>query len=134
MKGFFIVLKRIGPDVWQDEGPEYAHVVFNSIKDNPRYTDILCNPPNPTDDSYVKWIELYVNTVAKLPVFKDILPSVMQFLCEQLQHARFKAVRPTAMVVASKVGRGCSSESQLAPFDDLILPAAHLRAREGMLL
>ena len=95
----------MGPDVWQDEGPEYAHVVFNSIKDNTRYADTLCNltSPVPKDDWQLKWIEVYANTVGKLPVFKDILPSMLQFLCEQLQHARFKAIRPNAMSIASRV-------------------------------
>lgn len=97
----------MGPDVWQDEGPEYAHVVFNSIKDNTRYADMLCNIPSPVakDDWQLKWIEVYANTIGKLPVFKDILPSVLQFLCEELQHVRFKAVRPNAMSIASRVRR-----------------------------
>ncbi|KAI0720479.1 SEN1 N terminal-domain-containing protein [Cerioporus squamosus] len=105
LKSFIIVLRRMGPDIWQDEGPEYAHVVFNSIKDNTRYADILCNlaAPVPKDDWQLKWLEVYANTVGKLPVFKDILPSVLQFLCEQLQHVRFKAVRPNAMSIASRL-------------------------------
>ncbi|TFK91118.1 hypothetical protein K466DRAFT_515953 [Polyporus arcularius HHB13444] len=105
LKSFIIVLRRMGPDTWQDEGPEYAHVVFNSIKDNTRYADILCSltAPVPKDDWQLKWLEVYANTVGKLPVFKDILPSVLQFLCEQLQHVRFKAVRPNAMSIASRL-------------------------------
>lgn len=105
LKSFIIVLRRMGPDAWQDEGPEYAHVVFNSIKDNTRYADILCNLsfPVPKDDWRLKWIDVYANTVGKLPVFKDILPTILHFLCEQLQHTRFKAVRPNAMGIASKV-------------------------------
>ncbi|EIW59483.1 uncharacterized protein TRAVEDRAFT_71533 [Trametes versicolor FP-101664 SS1] len=105
LKCFVIVLRRMGPDVWQDEGPEYAHVVFNSIKDNTRFADVLCNlsVPVPKDDWQLKWIEVYANTVGKLPVFKDILPSVLQFLCEELQHERFKAVRPNAMSIASRL-------------------------------
>lgn len=111
LKCFVIVLRRMGPDVWQDEGPEYAHVVFNSIKDNTRFADVLCNlsAPVPKDDWQLKWIEVYANTVGKLPVFKDILPSVLQFLCEELQHERFKAVRPNAMSIASRVGGFVSS-------------------------
>ena len=106
LKCFVIVLRRMGPDVWQGEGPEWAHVVFNSIKDNTRFSDVLCNLPAPVpkDDWQLKWIEVYANTTAKLPVFKDILPSVLQFLCEELQHDRFKAVRPNAMSIASRVG------------------------------
>ncbi|KAI0754949.1 SEN1 N terminal-domain-containing protein [Daedaleopsis nitida] len=105
LKSFIIVLRRMGPDAWQDEGSEYAHVVFNSIKDNTRYADMLCNIPSPVakDDWQLKWIEVYANTVGKLPVFKDILPSVLQFLCEQLQHVRFKAVRSNAMSIASRL-------------------------------
>ncbi|KAI0670809.1 SEN1 N terminal-domain-containing protein [Trametes maxima] len=105
LKCFVIVLRRMGPDVWQDDGPEYSHVVFNSIKDNTRYADVLCSllAPVPKDDWQLKWIEVYANTVGKLPVFKDILPSVLQFLCEQLQHERFKHVRPNAMSIASRL-------------------------------
>lgn len=95
----------MGPGAWQDEGSEYAHVVFNSVKDNTRFGDVLCNLPAPVpkDDWQLKWLEVYANSVGKLPVFKDILPSILQFLCEQLQHARFKVVRPNAMIIASKV-------------------------------
>ncbi|KAI0648078.1 SEN1 N terminal-domain-containing protein [Trametes meyenii] len=105
LKCFVIVLRRMGPDVWQDEGPEYSHVVFNSIKDNIRYADVLRDLPTlaPKDDWQLKWIEAYASTVGKLPVFKDILPSVLQFLCEELQHERFKYVRPNAMSVASRL-------------------------------
>ncbi|KAI8978689.1 SEN1 N terminal-domain-containing protein [Trametes punicea] len=105
LKCFVIILKRMGPDVWHGEGPEYSHVVFNSIKDNTRYADILCNLPTPVpkDDWQLKWIEVYANTVGKLSVFKDILPSVLQFLCEELQHERFKPVRPNAMSIASRL-------------------------------
>ncbi|KAI0354940.1 hypothetical protein OH77DRAFT_1542922 [Trametes cingulata] len=105
LKCFVIVLRRMGPDVWQDEGPEYAHVVFNSIKDNARFAEVLCSLPAPVprDDWQLKWIEVYANTVGKLPVFKDILPSILQFLCEELQHERFKTVRPNAMSIASRL-------------------------------
>ncbi|KAI0335924.1 hypothetical protein GY45DRAFT_1316694 [Cubamyces sp. BRFM 1775] len=105
LKCFVIVLRRMGPDIWQGEGPEWAHVVFNSIKDNTRFSDVLCNLPAPVpkDDWQLKWIEVYANTVARLPVFKDILPSVLQFLCEELQHDRFKPVRPNAMSIASRL-------------------------------
>ncbi|KAI0822260.1 SEN1 N terminal-domain-containing protein [Trametes gibbosa] len=124
LKCFVIVLRRMGPDAWQDEGPEYAHVVFNSIKDNTSFLDILCNLPAPVlkDDWQLKWIEVYANTVGKLPVFKDILPSVLQFLCEELQHERFKTVRPNAMSIASRLlvavlsqqGKESSSRQNLA--------------------
>ena len=107
LKAFIIIMRRLGPDVWQGEGPEYAHVVFNSIKDNTHFADILCNLPAPVpkDDWQLKWLEVYANSVGKLPVFKDILPTVLQFLCEQLQHVRFKVVRPNAMSIASRVCR-----------------------------
>ncbi|TBU62332.1 SEN1 N terminal-domain-containing protein [Dichomitus squalens] len=105
LKSFIIILRRMGPDAWQGEGPEYAHVVFNSIKDNTRFADILCNLPAPVakDDWQLKWLEVYANSVGKLPVFKDILPTVLQFLCEQLQHVRYKVVRPVAMSIASRL-------------------------------
>ncbi|OBZ71655.1 putative ATP-dependent helicase C29A10.10c [Grifola frondosa] len=98
------MLRRIGPDTWEGEGPEYLHVVFNSIKDNTRYAEMLQGRQNVhKDDWYLKWIDIYVQTIGNLPVFKDILPSVLQFLCEELQHERFKEVRPTAMIVASRL-------------------------------
>ncbi|KAI0761963.1 SEN1 N terminal-domain-containing protein [Trametes elegans] len=124
LKCFVIVLRRMGPDTWQDEGPEYSHVVFNSIKDNTRYADILCNLPAPVpkDDWQLKWIEVYANSVGKLPAFKDILPSLLQFLCEELQHERFKGVRPNALSIASRLllavlsqtGKDGSSRQDLA--------------------
>ena len=107
LKSFAVLLTRMGSDIWKDEGPEYAHVVFNSIKDNPQYAEVLCNISSPTvqDDWRIKWMELYTNTVGKIQAFPEILPSVLQFLCEQLQHERFQRVRPNAMSTAAKVNR-----------------------------
>ena len=104
LKGFTLILQRMGPDTWKDEGPEYPHVVFNSVKDNARYADILSSPDSPHEDWQLRWIEQYTLAVGKLATFPDILPSILQFLCEQLQHERFKNIRPNAMCTASRVG------------------------------
>ncbi|KAH9922778.1 SEN1 N terminal-domain-containing protein [Epithele typhae] len=101
LKSFILVLRRIGTKMWENKSSEYAHVVFNSIKDNSRYADVLCAVPH--DDGLLRWIELYTASVVSLPVFPDIAASILQFLCEELQHERFKMARPTAMSIATRV-------------------------------
>lgn len=79
-------------------------MVFSSIKQNPRYLEVLqaLTVAQRTDWS-LNWLETYLKSVGHLPVLKDVLPAMMQFLCEELQHERFQDVRPAAMTIAARV-------------------------------
>ncbi|OCH91849.1 hypothetical protein OBBRIDRAFT_886653 [Obba rivulosa] len=104
LKCFLLVLSRIGPELWAGEGPEYPHIVFSAIKDNPRYLEALQALPDSRKDNWLlMWTETFLKTVADKPAFNDILSGIIQFLCEGLQHERFQGLRPAVMMVASKI-------------------------------
>lgn len=104
LKSFLLILTRIGPAMWEDEGPEYPQVIFDSIKDNPRYLETLQGTVAARRDNWIlNWVETYVKTIGDLPIFKDVLPVIIHFLSEELQHERFKELRPAAVAVAARV-------------------------------
>ncbi|KAI0785263.1 SEN1 N terminal-domain-containing protein [Abortiporus biennis] len=100
LRSFILMLQRIGPKVWAGEGSEYPLVVFNTIKDNSAYAQIEVSG---RENWTVTGMQTLLKSVGDLPAFKDILPAMIQFLCEELQHERFKAVRPLAIQVASQI-------------------------------
>ncbi|OSX59822.1 hypothetical protein POSPLADRAFT_1048291 [Postia placenta MAD-698-R-SB12] len=104
LKSFLLILNRIGSTVWEGEGPEYPQVVFNSIKDNPRYLDALQGLSAVRRDNWMlSWMETYVKSIGGTPAFRDTLPVVMHFLCEELQHERFAELRPAAISMAARL-------------------------------
>ena len=50
----------------------------------------------------LQWIEPYIKTL-DVSSITTVLPLVMQFLCEGLQHEMYESVRPNAMHIAAKV-------------------------------
>lgn len=91
--------------MWQGEGPEFPHVVFDAVKDNPSYSDML-QSIEPTKDRpwILTWFPELLLTLRELPVYGGILAKMMGFMCEELQHERFQRVRPIIMTAAIKVG------------------------------
>ncbi|KZT73806.1 hypothetical protein DAEQUDRAFT_355275 [Daedalea quercina L-15889] len=104
LKAFLLILSRIGPGIWESEGPEYPQVVFSSIKDNVRYLEILQNLEDTRKENWLlNWVEAYLKSLGNLPVCKDVLPLVVHFYCEELQHQRFPGVRPAAICIAGRI-------------------------------
>ena len=102
LKAFLIILDRLGPTLWKDEGDEYPQVVFNSIKDNISYSELLQDFS--ADRVWaIQWLEAYVKSIGDLPAFSGVMPLIIQYLCEELQHERYKDARSYAISVASKV-------------------------------
>ena len=104
LKAFLLVLSRIGPELCEGEGPEYPQVVFSSIKDNVRYLEILQNLADARKDNWLlNWFEAYLKSIGSLPICKDVLPLIIHFFREELQHPRFQGVRPAAISIAARV-------------------------------
>ncbi|CCM01866.1 uncharacterized protein FIBRA_03937 [Fibroporia radiculosa] len=104
LKCFLLLVNRLGSSMWEAEVVDFPQIVFNSIKDNPRYLESLQNLGVVRKDNwYLNWIEAFVKTVADMVVFKEILPIVTHFLVEELQHERFQELRPAAMTIALRV-------------------------------
>lgn len=108
LKAFLIILDRLGPEAWKGESDEYPQVAFNTIKDNTSYSELL--QALPIDRGYwaIQWMEAYVKSVGNLPVFSSVMPLIIQYLCEELQHERYKDARSAAINVASKVSPNCN--------------------------
>ena len=103
LKAFILLLNRLGPKVWEGEGDEYPQLIFNTIKDNLAYSDALVAEQPSNDHWLMQWMESYVKSLNDLPGLHGLLPLIIQYLCEELQHERFKDVRASAICVAAKV-------------------------------
>ena len=101
LETFFLLLNRLGPKLWVEEDPA---VVFATIKDNPTYMEVLCTLKDSDSGSrLIRWIETFVKSL-DVTVLHTIVPLVIQFLCEELQHERYDVTRPFALTSAAKVG------------------------------
>ncbi|PCH40128.1 helicase sen1 [Wolfiporia cocos MD-104 SS10] len=104
LRCFPLIISRLGSELWEGEGPEYPLLVLNSIKDNSRYLEILQSLVDaPRSNWLLRWVEPFLKTVGRTPGFKDVLSTMVHFLCEELQHERFKGVRPAAMTIAARI-------------------------------
>lgn len=106
LKSFLFVLKHAGAGIWEGEGPEFPQVVFDAVKDNPSYTTMISTSDPATDRPwYIYWLPTFLLTLVDLPIYGDVLAKVADFMCEELQHERFRDVRPMVMVAVTRVGR-----------------------------
>ena len=103
LKSFLILLDRLGASTWAEESDEFPQVIFNAIKDNASYPDILRSLPADKGRWTIQWMEAYTKTIASLPAFGTTVPLIIQYLCEELQHERYQDVRGTAIWVACRV-------------------------------
>jgi hypothetical protein len=106
LKAFILLLKRLGSRVWEGEPANYPEVVFDSIKDNPSYLDLLLQ----TDTSkerpwYFAWYSEFLHTVSGFAAHDAVLAKMIGFMCEELQHERFGNARPDIMCAAVRVSR-----------------------------
>ena len=104
LKCFLYTLKRLNRDFWLDRGDEYPQFVFAAVKDNPSFARLL----KPSDISeklpwYLLWFTEYAWSIWGVPTFKDVLAKMVDFLCRELQHERFKDTKPLSMSAVSKV-------------------------------
>lgn len=90
--------------IWSDESDEYPQVIFNTIKDNKAFANILEFGQPDEKHWSMAWIEVFVKTLAKHRALSTLFPLVIQYLCGELQHERYAAVRASAVCIAVKVG------------------------------
>ncbi|KIK99636.1 hypothetical protein PAXRUDRAFT_822556 [Paxillus rubicundulus Ve08.2h10] len=117
LTSLLFLLKRLSADLWKGEGPEFPQVVFDAIKDNPSYIKLV-EEVGPSDEKpwFLSWFGEYLWSLKDSGVFGDVLAKVVDLLCEELQHERFKEVRPTVMFAAIRL---LSSLLRKAQTDDL---------------
>ncbi|KAG2151416.1 SEN1 N terminal-domain-containing protein [Suillus clintonianus] len=104
LRCLLFLLKRLGNQLWQGEGPEYPQVVFDAIKDNPSFCDMLQGLKS-TDEKpwFLSWFGEYLATIPEPAMYGDILARIVDFLCEELQHERFQEARPAVMYSAVRL-------------------------------
>lgn len=89
---------------WIGEGPEFPQVVFDSVKDNPSFSELLQNTGSSTERPwFLNWFREYLHTIRDLPVYGEVLVKIADFLCEETQHERFQDARPSIMASALHV-------------------------------
>lgn len=97
--------KRLGRDLWNGEGPEYPQVVFDAIKDNPVFLELLqSSDPSQHGNWHLAWFQEFFLTIRGHQVYGDLLAKSIDFLCE-VQHERFRNVQPAVLKTAISVSR-----------------------------
>lgn len=100
----FFTIKRLDSSFWLDRGDEYPQLVFATIKDNPSYTRLLESPAaGETLPWFLTGLFDYVWSIWTVPRFDEVLAKMITFLCDELQHERFKDTWPLTMTAAAKV-------------------------------
>jgi senataxin len=90
-------------DIWSEESTttDYPQVIFDAIKDNTAYTELLLN--SDPGSWLLSWYMDYLNTIWDFPVLGNVVAKMADFMCEELQHERFQELRPSVMVAAARV-------------------------------
>lgn len=105
LRCLLFLLKRLGSNIWQGEGQEFPQVVFDAVKDNTSYSQLVqCIDPEGDRPWFLAWFPEFLQTLRDSPVYGDVLKKMVDFMCEELQHERFREARPTIMVASTKVG------------------------------
>ncbi|KAG0703798.1 SEN1 N terminal-domain-containing protein [Suillus ampliporus] len=117
LRCLLFLLKRLGNQLWQGEGPEYPQVVFDAIKDNPSFCNMLRDVKSADEKPwFLSWFGEYLTSISDAAMYGDVLARIVDFLCEELQHERFQEARPAVMysavrLLASQVRKTQSEET-----------------------
>ncbi|KAG6830019.1 hypothetical protein H0H92_002547 [Tricholoma furcatifolium] len=101
---FLFLLKRMGSKFWTGEGPEYSKVVFDSVKDNRTFCELLQTVHSSKDQAWcLAWFSEFLHTIVDAHAYREVLAKVVDFLCEEAQHERFQDARPTIMLAGIRL-------------------------------
>lgn len=101
------LLKRLHSALWASEEPGYAQVVFDSLKDNPSYVDLILRPGSQKDPPwFLAWLPIFLETIiGEVTTYEEVLARMVDWLSEELQHERLADARPMIMSCAIQVSR-----------------------------
>lgn len=103
-RSFLILLKRASDKLWDDEVPEYPQVVFDVLKDNASFINLILKEGATTSSPwFLSWFSTYLRSIDDQRVHSEVLAKIADFLLEELQHERFGEVRPVAALAATRV-------------------------------
>lgn len=102
---FAHLLKAYGKLLWRGESNEYPQVIFDSIKDNPSYINLVLdlNVDDVRLSAALDWFQPYLVSIRRMPIFEEGLKRLVSFSCEELQHERFGEKRSIIMTVLLQV-------------------------------
>ena len=94
----------MGKQFWVGEGPEFPQVVFDSIKENQFFLELLQNIRSSQERPwFLVWFSEYLHTIRDIPAYWEVLARGIDFLCEETQHERFRSARPLTMISGTRV-------------------------------
>lgn len=98
-------MKKLNDKLWSGENADYPQIVFDSIKDNPSYTNILLAHDDQKEQPwFLFFFHEYLRSIWDMQIFGDVLARFAAFTCDELQHYRFEKKRPAVMSIALQVG------------------------------
>ncbi|KAG6820177.1 hypothetical protein H0H93_004308 [Arthromyces matolae] len=101
---FLLLIKRVGKRIWIGEGPEFPQVVFDAVKDNRSFSELLQTLTPSTDrPCFLAWFPEFLHSIDDVPIYKEVLAKIVDFLCEEAQHERFKEARPMIMLAGIRL-------------------------------
>ena len=90
--------------MWTDESVQYPQVVFDSVKNNPWFHNLITTTDDTSKKPYLfLWFTEYLTSIWDLPVFEEVLARMTEFLLVELQHERFSDKRPSILEAALTV-------------------------------
>ena len=101
LRCFEYLTSRLGRTFWVDEGPEYPQIIFDSIKENVSFLELLLQPTTSSSEHpLLSWCAVYLSAIEGQPAQAEVIVKMADFLCEELQHERFRDARPAIMLTA----------------------------------
>ncbi|KAJ7505328.1 AAA domain-containing protein [Mycena galericulata] len=98
---------HVGRSFWSREGPEYPQINFDSIKENPWFSQLLLQHTTSfKEHPLLSWCSTYLSAIEGQPAQAEVLAKMADFLCEELQHERFGDSRPAIMLTALNLFSG----------------------------
>ncbi|KAJ6508793.1 SEN1 N terminal-domain-containing protein [Mycena sanguinolenta] len=99
---------------WEAEGPDYPQIIFDSIKENSSFSEMLLQPTSSSaEHPRLSWCSVYLAAIEGQPAQAEVIAKMADFLCEELQHERFRDARPAITVTAIKLFSGLYQQKAL---------------------
>ncbi|KZV70184.1 hypothetical protein PENSPDRAFT_607629 [Peniophora sp. CONT] len=116
LRCFYFTIKRLDSNFWLDRSDEYPQFVFAAIRDNPSFARLL-KPLGPGEGLpwYLEGLFDFAWSIWTMPQFGEVLAKMVEFLCGELQHERFKGTKHLAMTTAAKLLSATLNRSQNSP-------------------
>ncbi|KAJ6559197.1 SEN1 N terminal-domain-containing protein [Mycena vulgaris] len=98
---FEYLTNHLGRSFWLEEGPEYPQIIFDSIKENASFLELLLRPTTSSPQHpLLSWCSVYLSALEGQPAQAEVIAKIADFLCGECQHERFRDARPGIMSTA----------------------------------